>query len=64
MHLERRGSLQSEEMATNRARERTSSARHGSACLSPPQMGPNRLRFFLLSGTLCVLRLQRWQRHP
>ena len=27
MHLERRGSLQSEEMATNRARARTSSDR-------------------------------------
>ena len=53
-HLERRGSLQSEEMATNRARARTSSDRHGS---SPAQMGPNRLRFFILSNHLGVLRL-------
>ena len=60
-HLERRGSLQSEEMATNRARARTSSDRHGS---SPVQMGPNRLRFFILSHYLGVLRLIRWQHHP
>ena len=35
--------------------------RHGS---SPPKMGPNRLRIFLLSHYLVVLRLQRWKRHP
>ena len=57
-HLERRGSLQSEEMATNRARARTSSDRHGSAWFeSPHKMGPNRLRIFLLSHSLGVLRL-------
>ena len=39
MHLERRGLLQSEEMATNRARERTSSDRHGSAWFESPQNG-------------------------
>ena len=38
-HLERRGSLQSEEMATNRARARTSSDRHGSAWFESPQNG-------------------------
>ena len=38
-HLKRRGSLQSEEMATNRARARTSSDRHGSAWFESPQNG-------------------------
>ena len=56
-HLERRGSLQSEEMATNRARARTSSAPIGSAWFESPQMGPNRLIFFILSHFLGGLRL-------